>query len=99
MEFGVTAPKQVKSIYMHNQTLFRTKFIRTEHLPGTAKPKVIPPIEKDDPLIEKGKTKYNLQNDVERILSVPDVIYVIVICITVFLSVLVITTGYVCLRT
>ncbi|ELU05608.1 hypothetical protein CAPTEDRAFT_228991 [Capitella teleta] len=28
-----------------------------------------------------------------------DVIYVIVICITVFLSVLVITTGYVCLRT
>ncbi|ELU05619.1 hypothetical protein CAPTEDRAFT_217463 [Capitella teleta] len=28
-----------------------------------------------------------------------DVIYVIVICITIFLSVLVITTGYVCLRT
>ncbi|ELU05617.1 hypothetical protein CAPTEDRAFT_228995 [Capitella teleta] len=36
---------------------------------------------------------------VEDIIIEKDVIYVIVICITVFLSVLVITTGYVCLRT
>ncbi|ELU05615.1 hypothetical protein CAPTEDRAFT_228994 [Capitella teleta] len=36
---------------------------------------------------------------VEDITLEKDVIYVIVICITIFLSVLVITTGYVCLRT